>query len=132
MSGPPKRRGETFRFVINSRAEGEFEGYVTINNWDGQPMEIFLASAKQGSFVHGMMDTVAILVSRSLQAGVPLDNVCWSLMGLRFEPRGETDDPEIPEVSSLCDYIGRKLASYLPEEDRKKLEQRTRKEEVIV
>ena len=130
MNGPSKRKGETFKFAITSNAEGEFEGYVTINEWDGQPMEIFLASAKQGSFVHGMMDTVAILVSRSLQAGVPLDNVCWSLMGLRFEPRGATDDPEIPEVSSLCDYVGRRLAMHLPEEDRRKLENRIQKETV--
>lgn len=132
MSGPPKRRGETFRFVINSRAEGEFEGYITINSWEGQPREIFLSSAKQGSFVHGMMDAVAILVSRSLQAGVPLHNVCWSLMGLRFEPRGSTDDHDVPEVESLCDYVGRKLATYLPAEERERLNNQIRKENVNV
>ena len=43
---------------------GEFE--------DGQPGELFLKVAKQGSTLAGIMDGFAIAVSLGLQFGVPL------------------------------------------------------------
>lgn len=125
---PLKRHGETYHFSISSVTGDALEGYVTINEWDGKVMEIFLAASKQGSFVHGMMDALAILVSNSLQAGLPLYKVCKSLMGIRFEPFGATDDPDVPYAHSMPDYLGRRLSMYLSEEERQELAQHVRKE----
>jgi hypothetical protein len=125
---PPKRRGDTFHFSINSLTGEALEGYVTINRWDDKVMEIFLSASKQGSFVHGMMDTLAILVSNSLQADLSLYDVCKSLVGIRFEPFGPTDDPDVPYANSMPDYLGRRLALYLTDEERIKLSQHVKKE----
>ena len=49
------------------------EGYITVGLYpDGQPGEIFLKMAKEGSTVSGLMDTLATMISVALQYGVPL------------------------------------------------------------
>ena len=52
------------------------EGYITVGLYaDGQPGEIFLKMAKEGSTISGLMDTLATSVSLALQYGVPLKDV---------------------------------------------------------
>ncbi|NNE74908.1 MAG: vitamin B12-dependent ribonucleotide reductase, partial [Acidimicrobiales bacterium] len=52
----------------------------------------------------------AISVSHGLQYGVPLRSYVKALIGMRFEPAGMTDDPDIRIASSLMDYLFRRLA----------------------
>jgi ribonucleoside-diphosphate reductase alpha chain len=103
---PVMRHGQTTSFHV-----GEAKGYMTVNlSEDGRPIEIFLKLAKQGSTLSGIFDSLAILISHSLQRGVGVEEICDSLIGLRFEPWGQTNDPDIPEARSISDYIGRRLA----------------------
>ena len=56
------------------------------------------------------MDTIATLVSVSLQYGVPVESLVRKFEHVRFEPSGMTRNSEIPFAKSLVDYIFRWLA----------------------
>ncbi len=102
---PDERRSITHKFRV-----GEQEGYVTVGLYDeGQPGEIFVNISKEGSTIRGLMDSVAVMTSVSLQYGVPLENLVAKFRGVHFEPAGLTNNAQIPVASSLVDYIFRWL-----------------------
>ena len=76
----------------------------------GAPGEVFLKLGKQGSTVAGLVDAFSLMLSLALQYGVPLETITQKLSEMRFEPMGYTDDPEIPRVKSIVDYVARQLA----------------------
>jgi hypothetical protein len=71
---------------------------------------VFIRIAKEGSTIGGLMDTIATLVSVSLQYGVPVDSLVRKFEHVRFEPSGMTRNADIPMAKSLVDYIFRYLA----------------------
>jgi len=104
---PDERRALTHKFSV-----GGHEGYITVGLYDdGQPGEIFLTMAKEGSTISGLMDAFATAISLTLQYGVPLEALVEKFSHMRFEPAGYTKNPEIPIAKSLVDYIFRYLAS---------------------
>ncbi len=115
---PAERHALTHRFEV-----GGHEGYITVGLYDdGQPGEIFLKMAKEGSTVSGLMDAFATAVSLALQYGVPLQALVDKLSHTRFDPQGFTKNPEVPIAKSLMDYIFRWMASrFMPQEDRDRL-----------
>lgn len=53
---------------------GGHEGYITVGLYpDGQPGEIFITMAKEGSTVSGLISSFAQAISIALQHGVPLE-----------------------------------------------------------
>ena len=90
---PAERSAITHRFDIAGH-----EGYITVGLYpDGQPGEIFLKMAKEGSTVSGLMDAFATTVSVSLQYGVPLRDLVNKFAHVRFEPSGlhrQSGDPD--------------------------------------
>ena len=112
---PNERTAVTHKFEISGH-----EGYITVGLYpDGQPGEIFLKMAKEGSTISGLMDTLATSVSLALQYGVPLKDVVNKFAHVRFEPSGFTGNPEIPIAKSLVDYIFRWMGSrFLPSEEK--------------
>jgi ribonucleoside-diphosphate reductase alpha chain len=104
---PAERSAVTHKFEISGH-----EGYITVGLYpDGQPGEIFLRMAKEGSTVSGLMDTVATAISLALQYGVPLRDLVNKFAHVRFEPSGFTGNSEIPIAKSSVDYIFRWLGS---------------------
>ncbi len=86
------------------------EGYITVGLYqNGQPGEIFIRMAKEGSTVSGLMDAFATSVSLALQHGVPLKVLCEKFAHTRFEPSGWTGNEQIGYAKSLMDYIFRWL-----------------------
>src|SRR5271154_1377591 len=86
------------------------EGYITVGLYpNGQPGEIFIQMAKEGSTVSGLMDSFALAVSIGLQHGVPLKLFCEKLAHTRFEPNGFSSNPDIGYAKSIMDYIFRWL-----------------------
>jgi len=77
---------------------------------DGQPGELFVTMAKEGSTIGGLMDAIGTLTSIALQYGVPLDALAKKFSHQRFEPSGFTKNPEIRNASSITDYVFRWLA----------------------
>ena len=47
--------------------------------------------------------------SLALQHGLSTDDAVNRFEGMRFEPMGATRNPEIPETSSILDYVARYL-----------------------
>jgi ribonucleoside-diphosphate reductase alpha chain len=78
---------------------------------DGQPGEIFLVMAKEGSTISGFADAFAQAISYALQYGVPLQALVDKFSHVRFEPSGMTRNPDIRFAKSIVDYIFRWLAS---------------------
>jgi ribonucleoside-diphosphate reductase alpha chain len=104
---PSERTAITHKFDIAGH-----EGYITVGLYpDGQPGEIFLKMAKEGSTVSGLMDSFATTVSVALQYGVPLRDLVNKFAHVRFEPSGFTGNQEIPIAKSIIDYIFRWLGS---------------------
>src|SRR4051812_296840 len=104
---PAERSAVTHKFDIAGH-----EGYITVGLYpDGQPGEIFLKMAKEGSTVSGLMDSFATTVSVALQYGVPLRDLVNKFAHVRFEPSGFTGNQEIPIAKSIVDYIFRWLGS---------------------
>jgi ribonucleoside-diphosphate reductase alpha chain len=106
-----ERHAITHKFSV-----GQHEGYLTVGLYDnGQPGEIFITMAKEGSTVSGLMDSFATAVSLALQYGVPLKVLCDKFSHTRFEPSGWSPNPEIRYAKSVMDYIFRWLAlKFLP------------------
>ena len=103
---PDTRRAITHKFDVAGH-----EGYITVGLYeDGQPGEVFITMAKEGSTIGGLMDTIATLVSVALQYGVPVESLVRKFEHVRFEPSGMTRNREIPIAKSLVDYIFRWLA----------------------
>jgi ribonucleoside-diphosphate reductase alpha chain len=102
---PVERASVTHKFSIAGH-----EGYITVGLYPtGQPGEIFIKMAKEGSTVSGMMDSFATAISLSLQHGVPLRVLCEKFAHTRFEPSGWTGNEQIGYAKSLMDYIFRWL-----------------------
>jgi ribonucleoside-diphosphate reductase alpha chain len=112
----PKQRSATVtRFSVAGS-----EGYMTASTYpDDGVGEVFLKLGKQGSTLAGVMDAFSIAISVGLQYGIPLESYVAKFTNMRFEPAGITDDPDIRMVSSVMDYIFRRLAlDHLPYETR--------------
>jgi ribonucleoside-diphosphate reductase alpha chain len=104
---PAERRAITHKFSIAGH-----EGYITVGMYDnGQPGEIFLVMAKEGSTISGLMDSFATAISIALQYGVDLRVLVDKFSHVRFEPSGHTGNPEVPIAKSIIDYIFRWLAA---------------------
>src|SRR6202011_3772775 len=107
---PDERRSITHKFSI-----GGHEGYITAGMYDdGMPGEIFIAMAKEGSTISGLMDSFATAISFNLQYGVPLKFLVDKFSHVRFEPSGFTGNPQIPYAKSIMDYIFRWLGARFP------------------
>ncbi len=103
---PEERASVTHKFSIAGH-----EGYITVGLYPtGQPGEIFIKMAKEGSTVSGLMDAFATSISLALQHGVPLRVLCEKFAHTRFEPSGWTGNEQIGYAKSLMDYIFRWLS----------------------
>ena len=102
---PDTRRSLTHKFNIAGH-----EGYLTVGLYeDGQPGELFITMAKEGSTIGGVMDSLGTATSVALQYGVPIESLVKKFTHQRFEPAGMTTNPDIPFAKSLVDYIFRWL-----------------------
>jgi len=103
---PETRNAKTHKFEIAGH-----EGYITVGLFeDGQPGELFVTMAKEGSTIGGLMDTIGALTSMALQYGVPLESLVRKFAHQRFEPSGFTKNPDIRNASSITDYVFRWMA----------------------
>jgi len=113
-SGKPLRRRlpETRTAVTHKFDIAGHEGYLTVGLFqDGQPGELFITMAKEGSTIGGLMDGIGTLTSMALQYGVPLSALVRKFAHVRFEPSGFTKNPELRNAASIMDYVFRWMAT---------------------
>ncbi len=90
---PDTRKALTHKFDIAGH-----EGYLTVGLFeDGQPGELFITMAKEGSTIGGLMDSIGTLTSMALQYGVPLEALVTKFAHQRFEPSGFTKKSRDPQ-----------------------------------
>jgi ribonucleoside-diphosphate reductase alpha chain len=108
---PVRHRMSDTRMSLTHKFEiAGHEGYITVGLYeDGQPGELFIHMAKEGSTIGGLMDTIGTLTSVALQYGVPLESLVKKFAYQRFEPSGFTKNPDIRNATSITDYVFRWL-----------------------
>jgi ribonucleoside-diphosphate reductase alpha chain len=114
LNSPPRavrhRLQEERMSVTHKFKVADHEGYITVGLYpNGEPGELFIKMAKEGSTVSGLMDSFALAVSIALQHGVPLKLFCEKFAHTRFEPSGWSNNPDIGYAKSIMDYIFRWL-----------------------
>ena len=98
---PDTRNSITHKFSV-----AKHEGYLTVGlHEDGQPGEVFITMAKEGSTVGGLMDVIGTCTSMALQYGVPLITLVDKFRHAKFDPSGMTSNKDIPFAKSIIDYI---------------------------
>ena len=76
---------------------GEYEGYIHVGLFpEGDPGDVFVDIAKEGTTLAGLMNAFMIAVSVGIQYGVPLEVFVSKFSHMRFEPSGLTNDPGHP------------------------------------
>src|SRR5581483_8279886 len=110
---PEERNSFTHKFSVAGH-----EGYIHVGLYEtGEPGEIFVRMAKEGSTISGLMDSFATAISLALQHGVPLKLLVDKFSRTRFEPTGFTGNPEIPRATSIMDYLFRWLGAKFVREE---------------
>lgn len=98
---PDERASITHRFKIDGH-----KGYMTVGKYpDGTPGEVFLVISKGGSTLSGMARSFAIMISKALQRGEPIESVVSKLAGVKYEPSGFTKNECIRRAHSFTDYV---------------------------
>ena len=102
---PITRDSVTHKFSIN-----DHEAYLTIGLFeDGRPGEIFMKISKEGSTLSGLIQGFCRSFSIALQLGLTVEEAVRRFKGMRFDPAGQTSNPDIPFASSILDYVARYL-----------------------
>lgn len=77
---------------------------------DGSLGEIFIDMYKEGASFRGLLNSFAILASKALQYGIPLEELVDTFVYTRFEPAGPVSGHEaIKNSTSILDYVFRSL-----------------------
>lgn len=103
---PKKRHGNIREAYVGGHKvflrTGEYE--------DGSLGEIFIDMYKEGASFKGLLNSFAILASKALQYGVPLEDLVDTFTFTRFEPAGFVDGHDsIKNATSILDYVFRSL-----------------------
>ncbi|NTW49459.1 MAG: vitamin B12-dependent ribonucleotide reductase, partial [Chlorobiales bacterium] len=112
----PKRR----RGVIREAYVGGHKVFLRTGEYeDGSIGEIFIDMYKEGASFKGLLNCFAVLASKALQYGMPLDELVNSFTFTRFEPAGMVDGHEaIKNSTSILDYVFRSIGyDYLGRQD---------------
>jgi len=88
---------------------------------DPVPGEIFLKVAKEGSALSGFCQAFCRAFSLAMQHGLSIEDAVARFKGMRFEPMGSTSNPEIPQASSIVDYIACYLELHFSEHAERRL-----------
>jgi hypothetical protein len=101
----PTHESLTHKFSVNGH-----EGYLTIGLFeDGTPGEIFIKMSKEGSTLSGLIQGFCRAFSLAIQYGLPLDEATDRFRNMRFDPMGQTSNPNIPQATSILDYVAQYL-----------------------
>ncbi|HBU24058.1 MAG TPA: vitamin B12-dependent ribonucleotide reductase [Chlorobaculum sp.] len=86
---------------------------------DGSLGEVFIDMYKEGASFKGLLNCFAVLASKALQYGMPLEELVDSFTFTRFEPAGAVQGHEVIKNStSILDYVFRSIGyDYLGRKD---------------
>lgn len=111
---PDRRRSWTQHVHIGGQSL-----YLTVGEYsDGRPGEIWVDVAKAGTFLRGVMGTLARSASIALQCGAGVETIIHMLREHDYPPNGPViGSPNVTDCFSVPDWIASELeAHYLPEQ----------------
>lgn len=108
---PSRLSSNTFKMET-----GNGKMYVTISDYEGKPIEVFLSLGKSGQVPNTFTESLGRVISISLQNGVPVEEITKTLKGInsdnpmwhRFEP----SDKKPTQILSIPDGISKLLEKY--------------------
>ena len=130
MREPLPERRHTWRqkVVITDSNSGKSTFYVDFGEYtDGRLAEVFVTCHKNGTFVRGVLDSLAHAVSLALQSGTsPLD-MARQLCGQDYPPQGtvEATGSTVTHCLSIADYIGQEIAACYGEDGKRRSPDKT-------
>jgi ribonucleoside-diphosphate reductase alpha chain len=103
---PKKRKG-----IIREAYVGGHKVFVRTGEYeDGTLGEIFIDMYKEGASFKGLMNCFAVLASKALQYGMPLEELVDTFTFTRFEPSGPVQGHEaIKYATSVLDFVFRSI-----------------------
>lgn len=120
---PARRRTWRQRVRILDRASGrEHTFYVDFGEYDdGRLCEVFITAQKEGTFVRGVLDTLARMTSLALQSGTHPRDVAKLLSDHNYPPHGrvEVDGSTVVGCTSIADYIGQEIEAQYGDDGRR-------------
>ena len=77
----------------------------------GQPGEVWIDAAKMGSFLRGILDTLARQISIALQSGTGVKEVIKGLRSMNFPPNGavKAEMTDVTICTSVADWVAQEL-----------------------
>lgn len=112
---PKKRRG-----IAREAHVGGHKVFIRTGEYeDGTPGEIFIDMYKEGASFKGLMNCFAVMASKALQYGMPLEELVDTFTFTRFDPAGPVQGHEsIKYATSILDYVFRSIGyDYLERTD---------------
>jgi len=118
LKRPIKRDGSTVE--INT-PHGKF--FVTVNFSNSKPIEMFFSVGKQGGLVNVVIDALARICSKGLQAGMDMGWIVDTLEGLKgdtpFWFKISDDEEKSTQAQSIVDALSKVLFyHFMPNKDR--------------
>jgi len=107
---PEALRGFTYRITCGCGTI-----YVTINENDDKPFEVFINFGKSGKCANITLDALAITISHGLRAGVPLEEYLRAFRGYSCELRIPGIRNKGTSISSCVDAVAQVFQRYLHE-----------------
>ena len=92
--------------VVHRFRVGGHEGMIVVGLFnDGRPYDVFISMPKEDSTVGGMLDCISVLVSLSLQCGVPIEAIVMAFTRRPFgkDKFARSRDEKID--TSIIDYV---------------------------
>ena len=72
----------------------------------GKLAEVFIVSGRQGSITKGLLETIGIGISKSLQHGMPAEEIAKMYAGQIYEPNGMVQGhPFVKSATSISDFV---------------------------
>lgn len=109
---PERRRTWRQKVRVHDAVSGEHTFYVDFGEYaDGRLAEVFINTQKFGTFVRGVLDSLARSISLALQSGTSPRDMARLLRGQCYPPFGRVvaDGSTVTECKSIADYIGQEI-----------------------
>ena len=89
--------------------------YVTVNSWDGKPMEVFATLGKAGDCQKCDIEAITRCITTGLRYGVPIEEYVKQLAGIAC-PKPAFTGGKDGRVLSCPDAISKVLSKFVPKE----------------